>query len=157
MRIKLLTVPDCPNAPVALGRIDEALDGRAAEVELIEVADEVRAARLGMTGSPTVLIDSIDPFAVAGAVASVSCRLYRGPDGRTEGAPSVADLRRALDVAAAGGDCNGYPWTQQTEEAAVASLPSPEDSAPYSGPPCGPSQPPATRPNRPTWSSWRAG
>ena len=40
--------------------------------------------------------DEVDPFAVAGAVPSVSCRLYRDPDGRTEGAPSVQALRRAL-------------------------------------------------------------
>lgn len=55
--------------------------------------------RLGMTGSPTFLVDGVDPFAVPGAPASVACRLYRRPDGRAEGAPSVADLRRALSPA----------------------------------------------------------
>ncbi|WP_427919065.1 hypothetical protein [Streptomyces sp. cg40] len=96
MRITLLTVPDCPNAPMARERIDQALAGRAAEVTVVEVSDETQAATLGMTGSPTVLIDGVDPFAVPGAVASVSCRLYRGTDGLTEGAPSVTDLRRVL-------------------------------------------------------------
>ncbi|MFF3467076.1 organomercurial lyase [Streptomyces sp. NPDC002619] len=105
MRITVLTVPDCPNAPVIEDRIIRALDGRGADMETVEVADQEQAARLGMTGSPTVLIDGVDPFAVAGAPASVSCRLYRGPDGRAEGAPSVADLQRALDAAAATGDC----------------------------------------------------
>ncbi|MEV4445575.1 MULTISPECIES: thioredoxin domain-containing protein [Streptomyces] len=109
MRITLLTVPDCPNARLARERIGQALDGRAAEVELVEVADEAQAARLGMTGSPTVLVDGADPFAVPGAAASVSCRLYRGPDGRTEGAPSVADLQRALHVAEVGEDCDCLP------------------------------------------------
>ncbi|XDO64455.1 hypothetical protein HEP84_57700 [Streptomyces sp. RLB1-33] len=109
MHITLLTVPDCPNAPLAWGRIDQALDGRAAEVELIEVADEAQAARLRMTSSPTVLVDGTDPFALPGAAASVSCRLYRGRDGRTEGAPSVADLQRALYVAEAGEDCDCPP------------------------------------------------
>jgi hypothetical protein len=109
MRITVLTVPDCPNAPLARQRIAQALDGRAADVELVEVADETQAARLGMTGSPTVLIDGTDPFAAPGTAASVSCRLYRSPDGRTEGAPSVADLQRALDIGEAGCDCDDPP------------------------------------------------
>jgi len=104
MRITVLSVPDCPNAPVIEERIIRALDGRSADLELIEVADQEQAARLGMTGSPTVLIDGTDPFAVPGAPACVSCRLYRGPDGRAEGAPSVADLQRALYVAEATGE-----------------------------------------------------
>ncbi|MFF4038174.1 thioredoxin family protein [Streptomyces sp. NPDC001816] len=96
MRITVLTVPDCPHTPVVAERLTQALDGRDAEVERIEVDDPEQATRLGMTGSPTVLIDGVDPFAVPGAPASLSCRLYRGPDGRIDGAPSLADLRRAL-------------------------------------------------------------
>nr|WSW44660.1 alkylmercury lyase family protein [Streptomyces sp. NBC_01001] len=95
MRITVLTVPDCPNGPVAQERIAAALAGRAAEVECVEVREEADAARLGMTGSPTVLLDGVDPFAVAGATPSISCRVYRD-GGRVEGAPSVAALRTAL-------------------------------------------------------------
>ncbi len=51
-----------------------------------------------MTGSPTVLFDGADPFAVPGAEPSVSCRLYRGVDGHVEG-PGIEGLRRALDSA----------------------------------------------------------
>ena len=96
MRITVLAVPDCPNAPVAVGRIRAALAGRPASVELVEVTGEAEAARLGMTGSPTILLDGVDPFAGAGAVPSVSCRIYRGSDGAAEGAPSVQDLTAAL-------------------------------------------------------------
>lgn len=95
-RITVLTVPDCPNAPVALERITAALDGCEAEVELVEVRNEVEAARWGMTGSPTVLVDGVDPFAVPGASASVSCRLYRDGEGPVGGAPSLEALRKAL-------------------------------------------------------------
>ncbi|MFF3316224.1 organomercurial lyase [Streptomyces sp. NPDC003035] len=112
MRITVLTVPDCPNAPVARERIAAALDGRTVDVELVEVREEADAARWGMTGSPTVLLDGVDPFAVAGGAApSVSCRLYRDADGRTDGAPSVQALRQALAggsvdlCAATGEDC----------------------------------------------------
>ncbi|WP_316746078.1 organomercurial lyase [Streptomyces sp. MK7] len=109
MRITVLAVPDCPNAPVVAERLAQALGDRDADVDRIEVSDPEQAARLGMTGSPTVLIDGADPFAVPGAPASLSCRLYRGPDGRVEGAPSVADLRRALAEAAPAGDCDCPP------------------------------------------------
>ncbi|MER5184507.1 alkylmercury lyase family protein [Streptomyces sp. NPDC002896] len=109
MRITVLTVPDCPNAPVVEERLARALEGRRAEVELVEVRDTGQAERLGMTGSPTVLIDNVDPFASPGAPVSLSCHLYRGPDGRVEGAPSVADLRRVLADADAAVDCDCPP------------------------------------------------
>ncbi|GAA1879985.1 hypothetical protein GCM10009753_04110 [Streptantibioticus ferralitis] len=99
MRITVLTVPDCPNGPVVEERIAAALAGRAAEVELVEVREEADAARWGMTGSPTVLLDGIDPFAAEGAVPSVSCRIYWGADGKADGAPSVDALRKALTSA----------------------------------------------------------
>jgi hypothetical protein len=99
MLITLLSVPDCPNLTVIEERLAQALDGREAGMERIEVADPDQAGRLGMTGSPTVLINGVDPFSEPDAPASLSCRLYRGSDGRVEGAPSVADLRRALDEA----------------------------------------------------------
>lgn len=104
MRITVLAVPDCPNAPVAVGRITAALAGRPASVELVEVAGEAEATRLRMTGSPTILLDGVDPFAGAGAVPSVSCRIYRGSDGTAEGAPSVQDLTAALSAAGSPGE-----------------------------------------------------
>jgi hypothetical protein len=99
MRITVLAVPACPNSPVVLERITAALAGRAADMELVEVRDEAEAARWRMTGSPTVLIDGVDPFPPGGAEPSVSCRLYRGPDGRVDGAPSEEAMRQALEAA----------------------------------------------------------
>ncbi|GAB2780522.1 hypothetical protein GCM10027073_11520 [Streptomyces chlorus] len=92
----MLTVPDCPNAPLVRERITAALDGKQAQVELIEVSEEGEAARWQMTGSPTVLVDGVDLFAVAGTPASVSCRLYRDKEGRSGGAPSIEALRQAF-------------------------------------------------------------
>ncbi|QNA77784.1 alkylmercury lyase [Streptomyces sp. So13.3] len=100
MQITVLTVPDCPNGPVIEERITAALSGRDAKVERVEVREQDDAARWGMTGSPTVLIDGVDPFAPAGAVPSVSCRIYRDADGAADGAPSVEELRQALAGAA---------------------------------------------------------
>jgi hypothetical protein len=53
-----------------------------------------------MTGSPTLLVDGVDPFAVPGAAANLTCRLYRDETGDASGAPSVAQLRHALGLAA---------------------------------------------------------
>ncbi|MEW1599454.1 thioredoxin family protein [Streptomyces sp. NPDC093808] len=134
MRITVLTVPDCPNAPVVRERITTALDGRAVQVELVEVTEDAEAARWGMTGSPTVLLDGVDPFAAAGAVPSVSCRLYRDEDGRIEGAPSVTALRDALAGADAGMECcaRAAPPSQSTEE-----QPSRRGTCPCAKRPCG--------------------
>ncbi|WP_327424900.1 alkylmercury lyase family protein [Streptomyces sp. NBC_01527] len=99
MRITVLAVPDCPNGPVVQERITVALNGRDAEVELVEVSEPTEAEWWGMTGSPTVLLDGIDPFGTVGAAPSVSCRIYRHADGEVDGAPSPDELRKALTVA----------------------------------------------------------
>ncbi len=97
MRVEMLTVPDCPNGPVLEERLAVVLAGLP-DVELLRhvVEDQEEAERRGMHGSPTLLVDGRDPFAAPGTPASVSCRLYRTPEGRIDGAPSVEDLRRAL-------------------------------------------------------------
>ncbi|MBD0670123.1 alkylmercury lyase family protein [Streptomyces sp. CBMA156] len=101
MRITVLTVADCPNARPALELATAALDGREAEVELVEVADEAEATRLGMCGSPTILIDGTDPFPPPGAAPSLSCRLYWRADGTMSGLPEETALRLALAGTAA--------------------------------------------------------
>jgi len=64
------------------------------------VDSEEVASELGMAGSPTLLVDGRDPFTEPARSTSVSCRLYRDETGHLAGAPSVAQLRRALDSAA---------------------------------------------------------
>jgi hypothetical protein len=56
-----------------------------------EVADEREAAEAGMHGSPTLLIDGVDPFAQPGQAASVSCRFYRDATGHLAGAVAGHD------------------------------------------------------------------
>ncbi|MGW8881125.1 alkylmercury lyase family protein [Streptomyces mirabilis] len=97
MRVEMMTVPDCPNGPVLRERLVLALAGRT-DVELTEhvVDDQAEAEHRGMYGSPTLLVDGRDPFAAPGTEAGLSCRLYRGADGRIGGAPSVEELRQVL-------------------------------------------------------------
>ena len=56
-----------------------------------------------MHGSPTLLIDGVDPFAAPGRPSSLSCRLYRDATGHADGAPPVDALRRVLEQASAHG------------------------------------------------------
>jgi hypothetical protein len=100
MRVEVLTVPDCPNGPVAGRHLADALSGRPdVMVEHRVVSTPEEAARYGLHGSPTILLDGRDPFAEQGDAASLSCRLYRDADGRAQGAPSAEKLREALAAA----------------------------------------------------------
>jgi hypothetical protein len=97
MNLTVLAVPGCPNAAVLEDRLAAVLDGRAGVSVAHEViSDEAGAARRGMHGSPTLLIDGVDPFAKAGQPPSMSCRLYRDDDGQATGAPSVGQLRQVI-------------------------------------------------------------
>jgi hypothetical protein len=104
MELTLLTVPDCPNAAGFEQRLALALAGLPdAVIRRREIASEREAAEAGMRGSPTLLINGVDPFAAPGQAPSLACRLYRDADGRAAGAPTVEALRRALEQASAQG------------------------------------------------------
>lgn len=94
--ITVLSVPDCPNASLLVGRLREALPELAQPVSVVVVRDDAEAVAWAMSGSPTLLVDGVDPFAAEGAQPSLSCRLYPAPDGQLSGAPSVEQLRAAV-------------------------------------------------------------
>jgi hypothetical protein len=101
MELVVLTVPDCPNAAAFEARLAAALaDWPSAVIRRRRIADEREAAEAGMRGSPTLLVDGVDPFAVPGQPASLSCRLYRDPSGHLGAVPSVEELRQVLTAAA---------------------------------------------------------
>ena len=63
MNLLLLHVADCPHVGELTSRIDVvALHGRRADLVLRQVHDVHEAIRLDMRGSPTLLIDGLDPF-----------------------------------------------------------------------------------------------
>jgi len=95
MKIEILHVPDCPNVALLEQRLRQAHAGDL-DVTHRVVADLDTAHAVGMTGSPTLLIDGTDPFATPGLPASVSCRLYPDENGHLAGAPPVAALHQAL-------------------------------------------------------------
>jgi hypothetical protein len=96
--IELLVVPDCPNADAARAAVRAA----AAQAGIAElpatvtvIATDEEARRRGFCGSPTFLIDGIDPFAVPDAPTGLTCRLYPTARGLS-GVPEVTALRDAL-------------------------------------------------------------
>jgi hypothetical protein len=95
MRLEVLHVPDCPNLPPLLARLAEVTN---LPVTTRVIESEADAARFGMAGSPTLLVDGVDPFATGGG-CGLSCRLYRDEDGRIVATPSVDQLRGALGPA----------------------------------------------------------
>jgi hypothetical protein len=97
VEIDLLYVSDCPNRTLARHVVELALGrtGLAANVREREICSCEEAMRLGMRGSPTILIDGHDPFADGADTAALSCRLYRN-DAGLSGVPTVSQLIEAF-------------------------------------------------------------
>lgn len=97
MRIELLWFSDCPNWQETDARLRQAvpLAGVDADVVLIEVTTPEDAERLQFRGSPTVLVDGRDPFALKSDPVGLSCRVFRTPGG-LRGGPTVEQLVEVL-------------------------------------------------------------
>ncbi len=99
MHIVLRYFDGCPNWETARARLDEVLreTGLAgkAELHLEIVSSEEEAERLRFRGSPTILIDGVDPFADDAAPFGLSCRIYMTDRG-CDGSPSLEQLREIL-------------------------------------------------------------
>jgi hypothetical protein len=101
MDVELLVVPDCPNESVALSVLRSAFDrvglaGQSARTTVIASQDQVEER--GFVGSPTILIDGVDPFVVAGQSPAFACRVYATPAGLS-GVPPLGDVISALTAA----------------------------------------------------------
>lgn len=97
MEIDLLYCPDCPNRTLARDHLAAALvqTNRVALIREREVRSGEEAERLGMCGSPTILIQGRDPFSDGAGVSALACRLYRTEAGYG-GAPTVEQFIEAL-------------------------------------------------------------
>lgn len=97
MDVRLLYVDGCPSRQTMDRRLRVAL-ARAGHTEPpthVEVTTPEDAERLSFRGSPTVLLDGVDPFADASAPVGLCCRVYETPEGR-RGAPTVEQLLAVL-------------------------------------------------------------
>jgi hypothetical protein len=94
--VTLLYFDGCPHWQQA----DEYLRTLAVEIPDLVVSRRVvdtpeEAEQLGFRGSPSVLVDGLDPFADPSAPVGLSCRVYETPGGRA-GLPTIDQLRDAL-------------------------------------------------------------
>ncbi len=99
--VVLLYFDACPNWRLAEQRLRSLLRELGHEpdaVRLQQISTPEQADLLSFRGSPTVLIDGVDPFADPAAPVGLSCRVFSTPNG-LEGAPTVEQLRQALTAA----------------------------------------------------------
>jgi hypothetical protein len=87
-----------PNWPTARDRVRDVLDGRGqagVEIALQRIGSSAEAHEFRFRGSPTILVDGVDPFDSEETGYGLMCRAYRTENG-TDGAPSALQLRDAL-------------------------------------------------------------
>jgi hypothetical protein len=109
--IELLWWEGCPSTERALEELRGALDevglGRA-QVHMREIRTDADAEGTRFAGSPTILIDGVDPVPAPGdEPAGLSCRVYPRRDGRIAPTPDPQDLREALRRALARQEVSG--------------------------------------------------
>lgn len=97
MDIRLQYLDGCPNWHVADERLRDAMQTSGVEDEIIyeKIETPERAMEARFRGSPTILFDGRDPFAVDDAPVGLACRIFQteaGPDG----APSLTQLAAIL-------------------------------------------------------------
>lgn len=99
VHLKVLHVADCPNLAPMLQRLRQVTD---LPVTIREITTDAGALAEGIAGSPTLLINGIDPFRTPDQHDhAVACRVYRDEHGHPAPAPSLAQLRAALAAAEA--------------------------------------------------------
>lgn len=104
-RVTLLFVDDCPHRAPMESRLLRAAEAEGVVLELtsktIRTLDE--ATRFGFVGSPTVLVDGVDPFGSPDDPPALACRRFPTPGGPA-GVPDLDDLRAALRSPSPSGD-----------------------------------------------------
>ena len=97
MMVSIRYFEGCPHWELARERlwsaVEQARIGGDVNLEIVET--EAQAERLRFRGSPTVLIDGVDPFPDETAPSGMSCRVYKTERG-LEGSPSEEQLVAAL-------------------------------------------------------------
>ncbi len=98
MHVTIQHFNGCPNWLEAVKNVQQAIEegGLESEVQLQLVTSPDQAEALEFRGSPTILVDGIDPFAESTAPVGLSCRIYQTPQGPA-GSPTVEQLLAVLD------------------------------------------------------------
>ena len=97
MNVTVQYFDDCPNWRVVelhLIELGREFDDLHVELQLIDTPED--AERYRFRGSPSILVDGVDPFARSDDPIGLSCRVYATPDGPS-GSPTLDELRAVLD------------------------------------------------------------
>lgn len=99
LRVEFLFWRECPSHPEALATLRAVLEEReiGVPIDVLEVETPDDAVRHAFPGSPTIRIDGrdVDPASADGP-PSLTCRVYRLPDGRPSPVPSRSQIEEAL-------------------------------------------------------------
>jgi len=89
---------DCPSwydADTHLRTLQDEVPDLRVTRRIVDTPEE--AERTRFRGSPSILVDGVDPFAEPDAPIGLSCRMYETPDGPA-GSPTLDRLRKVLNV-----------------------------------------------------------
>jgi hypothetical protein len=98
MKITIQYFDGCPHWKLADERVRHVLRDFSSHDVTLEyqfIDSPETADQLGFHGSPTILIDGLDPFLTGVEQVGMSCRVFRTEDG-IQGAPTEAELRKLL-------------------------------------------------------------
>ena len=93
--VELLYFDDCPNWRLADRRLRDVAGRLGLDVIRTSISTAAEAAAANFRGSPTILIDGVDPFADDTEPVGLSCRRYMTTDGFA-GAPTIEQIEAAL-------------------------------------------------------------
>lgn len=99
MNVVLQYFDSCPNWQITDQRLQQVISDNNLDVDLnYQLVDSPETAeRYGFHGSPSILVDGVDPFATADTQVGFACRIYKTEAGMAE-APSVEQIAEALGV-----------------------------------------------------------
>ena len=97
--IELRFFDSCPNWKVANERLQRALqlEGVETAIAYTKVESPEEAERLDFIGSPTILINGLDPYRPHEAKPGMACRVFATEDG-PQGSPTVNELRSLIQM-----------------------------------------------------------
>jgi hypothetical protein len=101
VKVEVLVVPDCPNESAAVERVRVVLEEMGCPpppLTIRVINSQTEADEVGFLGSPTFLIDGVDPFAEPSRAPALACRVYPTSDG-LRGLPDATALGVALRAA----------------------------------------------------------
>lgn len=97
MDVQLLVIPNCPNEQQAREQLRRPLEVGAGDTPIgtVTVTTAAQAEQLTFAGSPTIMLDRVDPFPLPQRCPGLACRMYTQPGG-PEGVPEMAALVAAI-------------------------------------------------------------